>query len=1609
MKSRFLIRLLCAFVWLGVVGVGPFAGVHTPVLARDETGEVSEIGNLISSGEFIEIVSYDSWGIEIELRSPDLAVAVLQTESGTCDLLTMEGYAETGTPGAPALPALNATLGIPEGVEVAVEILERDTERIFGTQALCPAPEIIVEQSIGEPPQYLGEKRIFDPSEYSVDALTPSVPVEIASTGFIRSQRVAQLLFRPLQYNPVSGALLQTRWARVRVSFSEPVFTRTGDPGVDEGFFEELLGNTLVNYDLSRAWRVASAPGVSEVRSQSVPNPMYRILVETAGLYQITYETLQAVDPTVDLSVVDPRTFHLTNQGVEVAIFITGDDPESFEPGDAILFYGEAIDAKYTDTNVYWLTWNAFFGARMPEINGTPGSGVTPTSFRTTMRLEEDLLYQSNSPDRDNDHWYWDYVYVTGGVSVRNPLSFTLDLPQVAVGMPDATLRGMLMSFSAIPNHSTQVRINGAPVYTATWDAGDYHAFSVDFSHALLAKGVNTITVEGGLGVTTDVALINWFEVDYYAAYETGADQLFFDGDQSGTWKYEVAGFDSLALDVLDITNPKVPARILNGAVQLAGPYTLAFQHTITGEHHYLALGEGQRLIPAKIERDTISDLRNPENAADLIIISYADFYAAVAPLAQYRESQGYRVMLTDVQDVFDEFGFGLYDPEAIRDFLAYAYDTWVAPAPAYVLLVGDGNHDPKDNQGYGEISYIPPYLADVDPWISEAPADNRYVSISGADVLPDMHLGRLPVHSAAEATALVDKILAYEQSPPAGTWNEQAIFVADNADAGGNFAGFSNTIADNYVPSPYTTEKIYLGVTHDTSGARTALMNALNAGRLLVNYIGHSSTQFWASEKLLQLSNLPGISNAGRLPFVVPMTCLEGSFSYPSPPGVDYSSLGESIVRLAQHGAIASWSPTGMGVASGHDVMNRYLYQAIFFDDVIDLGAAATIGKVALGGLGHDELIETYILFGDPLTHLNVLGADVGIEKMGSPAGPIWPGDWLTYTLTYSNTGPATAHHVVISDTLPAGLISPTVQSSEAMLTLRPGTMFVWDVADLEAGEGGVITVTAQVNPRFAGLLTNVATIETSAQDDDLGNNTSEPVVIEVIAPDLVIDKTAPHSALPGEVITYTLTFANVGTALATGSVITDLIPAAVLTPTVISATENVIPRPGTTFVWDVADLDVDEGGAIVLQGTVDPNFSGTLINEATLSTDTLEAFIDNNHAETHTGVLVSDLWIEKTGPVEALPGQTLTYVLTYGNLGNGVAEGVVITDSLPLGLTSPVVTSTGSLTPRPGTSFVWDIATLAPGDSEVITVTATVEPAFRGTLSNSAMITTTASFDSDATNNATSPVETVVAVADLALTKSAPTQVVAGEQLVYTLAFTNVDVLPAASVVLTDTLPAQLTGVSVTSSGVLATARPGTAYVWDIEDLDPGVGGVITITGTVDAAFTGVLQNAASITTATPEASTSNNVDQVSTQVDAPTYADLVLTKSAPTQVVAGEQLVYTLVFMNVDVLPAASVVLTDTLPAQLTGVSVTSSGVLATARPGTAYVWDIEDLDPGVGGVITITGTVDVAFTGVLQNAAAISTATQEANTVNNVDQVSTQVDPPGRVVFLPLLMR
>lgn len=572
--------------------------------------------------------------------------------------------------------------------------------------------------------------------------------------------------------------------------------------------------------------RAASA---AQAVTDSLPatGTSYKIKVDADGIYRITYADLAAVGLPVD--TVDPRTFKIWEQGTEIAIYVEGEADGSFDPGDAILFYGKMARTRYQDPNIYWLTYGGSPGLRMGSRDVTPGSAPLVSDYPRLLHLEENANYWRDVPMEPNaDHWYWKsynafecttiICFATRAISVTVPISTASSLPHTALLRP--RVRGVSDDLSRSPDHHVVFYVNDTYVGDAYWDGQNAFTGEFTFSQSLLISGTNVISFYVPLDIVdNEYGLLNWVELEYYDRFIARGDALDFTIPETGDRRVTITNFSDPNILLFDITDPQHPVRLLNATVAPSGgSYALTFQDNVaTAENAYLAAAEPAIRTPSEIVLDTPSDLKNPANGADWIVITHAAFRAQAEQLAAHRASfSGLRTMVVDVQDVYDEFSGGLLDPEAIRQFIAYAYTHWQPPAPRYVVLFGDGELDYKDYNKYkANKQFIPPYLDLVDCFLGETAADNRYVAGPRTNpnrgalecqkhAMPFMAIGRLPANNTAEAETMVYRIICYENPgdpicsggvPPAG-WDTRAIFVADDNDNAGAFTCHSDEVA---------------------------------------------------------------------------------------------------------------------------------------------------------------------------------------------------------------------------------------------------------------------------------------------------------------------------------------------------------------------------------------------------------------------------------------------------------------------------------------------------------------------------------------------------------------------------------------------------------------------------------------------------------------------------------------------------------------------------------------------------------------------------------------------------------------------------------------------
>jgi len=733
------------------------------------------------------------------------------------------------------------------------------------------------------------------------------------------------------------------------------------------------------------------------------PSPSYRISVTVDGIYRLDYALLAAAGLPVD--TLDPRTFRMFYMGQEIAIQVNGEGDGRFDPGDEILFYARGVDSlfyegllrtnKYTGTNIFWLTYGGPAGRRMAQLDGSAG-GATPPPFLHKEHLERytRYVYLNNYPDLpDADHWF------DNKIVAPNSRTYTFQAANLApaAGLT-GTLKFNLQGYINTPTpHHIRVSVNGNLVYedNTSWYSGMPLTVQVDVPQAYFQEGTNNITFQLLLDAPTtyDEIYYNWAEPSYYDTYVAEGDSLLFDSPAPGGWRYTVSGFSTADAQVYDVTEMLDVRQVINTAIAGTGPFALSFGDPTTGTHRYLVATPTTYKTPAGIQLVTrLASAYTPiepistTNRADYIIITHGDFYTEAMRLAAYR-SQRYAVALLDVQDIYDRFNGGMMSAEAIRDFLAYAYHYWRSPAPRFAVLIGDGTSDMRNYLRTTPPTYIPPFLANVDPDLKETAADNLFVTFVGDDPVPDMALGRMSVNTTAEAAAMIDKVIAYETQCQCGqggdAWNKNTLFISDNlVHGGGNFYFYSDEIADGYadpptnsiklLPATYTVTKAYLDLTcFGRDDCRYMITQTLNVtGALLVNYVGHAGKDYWSFDAIFSQEVLPSLTMSACLPVYLPMTCYEGSFHDPRR---GFAALAEAYTRLPLYGAVASLSPTGSGLVSGHDVLERGLFLALFHQGYQTLGEAVVQAKRYLYDTttSDRDLLNTFMIFGDPALRL--------------------------------------------------------------------------------------------------------------------------------------------------------------------------------------------------------------------------------------------------------------------------------------------------------------------------------------------------------------------------------------------------------------------------------------------------------------------------------------------------------------------------------------------------------------------------------------------------------------------------------------------------------------
>ncbi|MGC9357089.1 MAG: C25 family cysteine peptidase [Anaerolineae bacterium] len=587
--------------------------------------------------------------------------------------------------------------------------------------------------------------------------------------------------------------------------------------------------------------------------------------------------------------------------------------PLATDDGWGLFFYAPPLASRYSRRTAFRLEKESA-GSRM--LSGEAQSAATePAPARFTLRREEDERYLPQATA--SMPWFWLPLRAPGETShtvvltdaVPGALTLTLDLWSHT-------------SFRPFPDHKAIIRWDGEPVGEWAWNGQGMQTLTATWDETE-PGGEHTLTIETPAISEQGVALV-WID-SWTLTYPREV------GD--GLYK---AGGNALHLNergarVLDVSDPFAPLDL--GA--LDGERVI---ETTPGGRYWVGTpDDAQQPVTVRPAEDVETDLL--EGVAYLAIAPES-FQPALQPLLDLREEQGLNPTVLTPQAVYDTFGTGRPDPEAIRSLVQSL------PELRYLLLMGDATTEPAGYDGeVGALRVVTPFTRTS--VLGETPADGWLGT--DAQGRPTVAVGRFPVETVAELTVLVEKTVAWERD------GVQPLPLLVNDDE----AEFRTTIDDvaGLLPGGEEAERIDTG---DEDG-REALLGALDAAPCLLNYNGHGSLVQLGDEAVIKWDEGATWSQPT---VVVAWTCLAAHFTHSR-----QISMAEAWLRVPEGGAVAFLGPVGETTTFEQRPFIEAFYEA--------LPSKPRLGDAWLQALqldgGSADVRWGFVILGDPALQVTV------------------------------------------------------------------------------------------------------------------------------------------------------------------------------------------------------------------------------------------------------------------------------------------------------------------------------------------------------------------------------------------------------------------------------------------------------------------------------------------------------------------------------------------------------------------------------------------------------------------------------------------------------------
>lgn len=267
-----------------------------------------------------------------------------------------------------------------------------------------------------------------------------------------------------------------------------------------------------------------------------------------------------------------------------------------------------------------------------------------------------------------------------------------------------------------------------------------------------------------------------------------------------------------------------------------------------------------------------------------MLIISHRMFEEALKPFIYWKTQKGFTVDVRYTDDIGTT-------SEAIQTFIRNYYESATSddPAPTFLVLVGDVEQVPASATGSQ----------------SGKKTDLYYASTDG-DMFPEIYYGRLSATSPDELSAIIDKIIDYENYRFANPslLNKATLIAGEDNTWNPKIAQptIKYGTANHFNSSKGWSEIFEYGVSSDpnNASAHSDYEGCYEQDKIAVgfiNYTAHCNETGWSGPSL-PASQVSTFNNLNQYPFIIANCCLSANFGYSQ-------CVGETWLRAPKRGAV--------------------------------------------------------------------------------------------------------------------------------------------------------------------------------------------------------------------------------------------------------------------------------------------------------------------------------------------------------------------------------------------------------------------------------------------------------------------------------------------------------------------------------------------------------------------------------------------------------------------------------------------------------------------------------------------------------------------------------